>query len=134
MLKIHIVMGDTITKKDLTIVEVESYKRNRLQVMVTKFVFYYPAKKELHGKTIKKAFLDGGIDGGINIGVVGDKEVYIGTNNVEDRKLRNILPRIKNARMVKCNVYDDYVDDPYGRLVPRGKISAQTWDISRILE
>ena len=128
-----------ITKKDLTIVELVSFKNSIFVGVeptkyVTRYIFYYPTKKELHGKTITKSSLFGCCtDGGIMIGVVGDKKLYIGTNNVEDVRLRQILPMVEGAELVSSNMRQDYKDDPYGRLVPCGMVNVQTWDISKVI-
>lgn len=127
-----------ITKKDLTIVELVSFKHSIFVGVqptrnVTRYIFYYPTKKELHGKTITRSSLFGGIDGGIMIGVVGDKNMYIGTNNVSDMRLRQIMPMVEGAELVKSNECRDCKDDPYGRLVPCGTINVQTWDISNVI-
>ena len=100
---------------------------------VTRYVFYYPQKEELHGKTIYTSCLFGGIRGGIMIGEVGDTKLYIGTNNVEDVRLRQILPMVDGAKLVSSNMRQDYKDDPYGRLVPCGMVNVQTWDISNVI-
>ena len=127
-----------ITKKDLTIVELVSFKHSIFVGVqptrnVTRYIFYYPTKKELHGKTITRSSLFGCIDGGIMIGVVGEKNVYIGTNNVSDMRLRQIMPMVEGAELVKSNEYQDYKDDPYGRLITCGTINVQTWDISKVI-
>lgn len=128
-----------ITKKDLTIVELVSFKHSisvgwvEPTKYVTRYIFYYPTKKELHGKTITKSSLFGCFDGGIMIGVVGDKKLYIGTNNVSDVRLRQILPMVEGAELVRNYEHQNYKDDPYGRLVPCGTINVQTWDISKVI-
>ena len=127
-----------ITKKDLTIVELVSFKHSIFVGVqptrnVTRYIFYYPTKKELHGKTITKSSLFGCADGGIMIGVVGDKKLYIGTNNVSDVRLRQILPMVEGAELVRNYEHQNYKDDPYGRLVPCGTINVQTWDISKVI-
>lgn len=127
-----------ITKKDLTIVEVTSFKHSifvgeKPTKEVTRYVFYYPQKEELHGKTISTSCLFGGIRGGIMIGEVGDTKLYIVTNNVEDVRLRQILPMVDGAKLVSSNMRQDYKDDPYGRLVPCGMVNVQTWDISKVI-
>ena len=127
-----------ITKKDLTIVELVSFKHSIFVGVqptrnVTRYIFYYPTKKELHGKTISKSCLFEDIRGGIMIGEVGDTKLYIGTNNVEDVRLRQILPMVDGAKLVSSNMRQDYKDDPYGRLVPCGTINVQTWDISKVI-
>ena len=127
-----------ITKKDLTIVELVSFKHSifvgvKPSRNVTRYIFYYPTKKELHGKTITMSSLLGCIDGGIMIGVVGEKNIYIGTNNVSDMRLRQIMPMVEGAELVKSNECQDYKDDPYGRLIPCGTINVQTWDISKVI-
>lgn len=127
-----------ITKKDLTIVEVTSYKHSiyvgeQPTKSVTRYVFYYPTNKELHGKTISESGLFGCIDGGIMIGLVGDKNLYIGTNNVDDVRLRKILRMVEGAKLIKSDMRQDYKDDPYGRLVPCGMINVETWDISNVI-
>ena len=127
-----------ITKKDLTIVELVSFKHSIFVGVqptrnVTRYIFYYPTKKELHGKTISTSCLFGDIRGGIMIGEVGDTKLYIGTNNVEDVRLRQILRMVEGAKLVKSNECQDYKDDPYGRLVPCGMINVQTWDISKVI-
>ena len=63
---------EKITKKDLTIVELVSFKHSIFVGVeptrnVTRYIYYYPTKKELHGKTITKSCLFGGTDGGIII-------------------------------------------------------------------
>lgn len=127
-----------ITKKDLTIVEVTSFKHSifvgeKPTKEVTRYVFYYPQKEELHGKTISKSCLFGDIRGGIMIGEVGDTKLYIGTNNVDDVRLRKILRMVEGAKLVSSNMRQDYKDDPYGRLVPCGMVNVQTWDISKVI-
>ena len=127
-----------ITKKDLTIVELVSFKHSIFVGVqptrnVTRYIFYYPTKKELHGKTITMSSLFGCIDGGIMIGVVGEKNMYIGTNNVSDMRLRQIMPMVEGAELVNSNECLDYKDDPYGRLIPCGTINVQTWDISKVI-
>ena len=127
-----------ITKKDLTIVELVSFKHSIFVGVqptrnVTRYIFYYPTKKELHGKTITMSSLLGCIDGGIMIGVVGEKNMYIGTNNVSDMRLRQIMPMVEGAELVNSNECLDYKDDPYGRLIPCGTINVQTWDISKVI-
>ena len=127
-----------ITKKDLTIVELVSFKHSifvgfKPSRNVTRYIFYYPTKKELHGKTITMSSLFGCIDGGIMIGVVGEKNMYIGTNNVSDMRLRQIMPMVDGAELVNSNECLDYKDDPYGRLIPCGTINVQTWDISKVI-
>lgn len=127
-----------ITKKDLTIVELVSFKHSIFVGVqparnVTRYIFYYPTKKELHGRTITKSCLFGSTDGGIMIGVVGDKNMYIGTNNVSDMRLRQIMPMVEGAKLVKSSECQDYKDDPYGRLVNCGTINVQTWDISNVI-
>ena len=127
-----------ITKKDLTIVELVSFKHSIFVGVqptrnVTRYIFYYPTKKELHGKTITMSSLLGCIDGGIMIGVVGEKNMYIGTNNVSDMRLRQIMPMVEGAELVNSNECQDYKDDPYGRLIPCGTINVQTWDISKVI-
>ena len=127
-----------ITKKDLTIVELVSFKHSIFVGVqptrnVTRYIFYYPTKKELHGKTIKMSSLFGCVDGGIMIGVVGEKNIYIGTNNVSDMRLRQIMPMVEGAELVNSNECIDYKDDPYGRLIPCGTINVQTWDISKVI-
>lgn len=127
-----------ITKKDLTIVELVSFNHSifvgvQPTMNVTRYIFYYPTKKELHGKTITKSSLLGCIDGGIMIGVVGEKNVYISTNNVSDMRLRQIMPMVDGAELVKSSECKDYKDDPYGRLVPCGMINVQIWDISKVI-
>ena len=127
-----------ITKKDLTIVELVSFKHSIFVGVqptrnVTRYIFYYPTKKELHGKTITMSSLLGCIDGGIMIGVVGEKNIYIGTNNVSDMRLRQIMPMVDGAELVNSNECLDYKDDPYGRLIPCGTINVQTWDISKVI-
>ena len=67
------------------------------------------------------------------IGVVGEKNVYISTNNVSDIRLRQIMPMVEGAKLVKSGECKDYKDDPYGRLVPCGTINVQTWDISKVI-
>ena len=67
------------------------------------------------------------------IGVVGDKNMYIGTNNVSDMRLRQIMPMVEGAELVNSNECLDYKDDPYGRLIPCGTINVQTWDISKVI-
>ena len=129
---------EKITKKDLTIVELVSFKHSIFVGVeptrnVTRYIFYYPTKKELHGKTITKSSLFGCADGGIMIGVVGDKNLYIGTNNVSDVRLRQILPMVEGAELVRNYEHQNYKDDPYGRLVPCGTINVQTWDISKVI-
>ena len=129
---------EKITKKDLTIVELVSFKHSIFVGVeptrnVTRYIYYYPTKKELHGKKITKSSLFGGTDGGIMIGVVGDKNLYIGINNVSDMRLREIMPMVEGAELVKSNECQDYKDDPYGRLVPCGMINVQTWDISKVI-
>ena len=127
-----------ITKKDLTIVELVSFKHSIFVGVqptrnVTRYIFYYPTKKERHGKTITMSSLFGCIDGGIMIGVVGEKNMYIGTNNVSDMRLRQIMPMVEGAELVNSNECLDYKDDPYGRLIPCGTINVQTWDISKVI-
>lgn len=127
-----------ITKKDLTIVELVSFKHSIFVGVqparnVTRYIFYYPTKKELHGRTITKSCLFGSTDGGIMIGVVGDKNMYIGTNNVSDMRLRQIMPMVEGAKLVNSSECQDYKDDPYGRLVHCGTINVQTWDISNVI-
>ena len=127
-----------ITKKDLTIVELVSFKHSIFVGVqptrnVTRYIFYYPTKKELHGKTITMSSLFGCIDGGIMIGVVGEKNMYIGTDNVSDMRLRQIMPMVEGAELVNSNECLDYKDDPYGRLIPCGTINVQTWDISKVI-
>ena len=127
-----------ITKKDLTIVELVSFKHSIFVGVqptrnVTRYIFYYPTKKELHGKTITMSSLLGCIDGGIMIGVVGEKNMYISTNNVSDMRLRQIMPMVEGAELVKSGECQDYKDDPYGRLIPCGTINVQTWDISKVI-
>ena len=127
-----------ITKKDLTIVELVSFKHSIFVGVqptrnVTRYIFYYPTKKELHGKTITMSSLFGCIDGGIMIGVVGEKNMYIGTNNVSGMRVRQILPMVDGAELVNSNECLDYKDDPYGRLIPCGTINVQTWDISKVI-
>ena len=127
-----------ITKKDLTIVELVSFKHSIFVGVqptrnVTRYIFYYPTKKELHGKTITRSSLFGCVDGGIMIGVVGEKNIYIGTNNVSDVRLRQILPMIEGAELVRNYEHQNYKDDPYGRLIPCGTINVQTWDISKVI-
>ena len=127
-----------ITKKDLTIVELVSFKHSIFVGVqptrnVTRYIFYYPTKKELHGKTITMSSLFGCIDGGIMIGVVGEKNMYIGTNNVSDMRLRQIMPMVEGSELVNSNECLDYKDDPYGRLIPCGTINVQTWDISKVI-
>ena len=128
-----------ITKKDLTIVELVSFKHSisvgwvEPTKYVTRYIFYYPTKKELHGKTITKSSLFGCADGGIMIGVVGDKKLYIGTNNVSDVRLRQILPMVECAELVRNYEHQNYNYDLYGRLVPCGTINVQTWDISKVI-
>ena len=127
-----------ITKKDLTIVELVSFKHSIFVGVqptrnVTRYIFYYPTKKELHGKTITMSSLFGCIDGGIMIGVVGEKNMYIGTNNVSDMRLRQIMPMVEGAELVNSNECLDYKDDPYGRLIHCGTINVQTWDISKVI-
>ena len=127
-----------ITKKDLTIVELVSFKHSIFVGVqptrnVTRYIFYYPTKKELHGKTITMSSLFGCIDGGIMIGVVGEKNMYIGTNNVSDMRLLQIMPMVEDAELVNSNECLDYKDDPYGRLIPCGTINVQTWDISKVI-
>ena len=127
-----------ITKKDLTIVELVSFKHSIFVGVqptrnVTRYIFYYPTKKELHGKTITMSSLFGCIDGGIMIGVVGEKNMYISTNNVSDMRLRQIMPMVEGAELVKSSECQDYKDDPYGRLIPCGTINVQTWDISKVI-
>ena len=127
-----------ITKKDLTIVELVSFKHSifvgvKPSRNVTRYIFYYPTKKELHGKTITMSSLFGCVDGGIMIGVVGEKNIYIGTNNVSDMRLRQIMPMVEGAELVNSNECLDYKDDPYGRLIPCGTINVQTWDISKVI-
>ena len=129
---------EKITKKDLTIVELVSFKHSIFVGVqptrnVTRYIFYYPTKKELHGKTITMSSLFGCIDGGIMIGVVGEKNMYIGTNNVSDMRLRQIMPMVDGAELVNSNECLDYKDDPYGRLIPCGTINVQTWDISKVI-
>lgn len=129
---------EKITKKDLTIVELVSFKHSIFVGVqptrnVTRYIFYYPTKKELHGKTITMSSLLGCIDGGIMIGVVGEKNVYISTNNVSDIRLRQIMPMVEGAELVNSNEFKDYKDDPYGRLIPCGTINVQTWDISKVI-
>ena len=129
---------EKITKKDLTIVELVSFKHSIFVGVqptrnVTRYIFYYPTKKELHGKTITMSSLFGCIDGGIMIGVVGEKNIYIGTNNVSDMRLRQIMPMVEGAELVNSNECLDYKDDPYGRLIPCGTINVQTWDISKVI-
>ena len=129
---------EKITKKDLTIVELVSFKHSIFVGVqptrnVTRYIFYYPTKKELHGKTITMSSLFGCIDGGIMIGVVGEKNMYIGTNNVSDMRLRQIMPMVEGAELVNSNECLDYKDDPYGRLIPCGTINVQTWDISKVI-
>ena len=108
-----------LTKKDLTIVEITSFKHSifvgeKPTKEITRYVFYYPQKEELHGKTISKSCLFGGI-------------------NVEDVRLRQILPMVDGAELVSSNMRQDYKDDPYGRLVPCGMVNVQTWDISKVI-
>ena len=67
------------------------------------------------------------------IGVVGEKNMYIGTNNVSDMRLRQIMPMVEGAELVNINECLDYKDDPYGRLIPCGTINVQTWDISKVI-
>ena len=67
------------------------------------------------------------------IGVVGEKNVYISTNNVSDMRLRQIMPMVEGAVLVKSDECQDYKDDPYGRLIPCGTINVQTWDISKVI-
>ena len=67
------------------------------------------------------------------IGEVGDTKLYIGTNNVEDVRLRQILRMVEGAKLVSSNMRQDYKDDPYGRLVPCGMVNVQTWDISKVI-
>lgn len=129
---------EKITKKDLTIVELVSFKHSIFVGVqptrnVTRYIFYYPTKKELHGKTITMSSLFGCIDGGIMIGVVGEKNVYISTNNVSDMRLRQIMPMVDGAELVKSSECQDYKDDPYGRLIPCGMINVQIWDISKVI-
>ena len=129
---------EKITKKDLTIVELVSFKHSIFVGVqptrnVTRYIFYYPTKKELHGKTITMSSLFGCIDGGIMIGVVGEKNMYIGSNNVSDMRLRQIMPMVEGAELVNSNECLDYKDDPYGRLIPCGTINVQTWDISKVI-
>ena len=129
---------EKITKKDLTIVELVSFKHSIFVGVqptrnVTRYIFYYQTKKELHGKTITMSSLFGCIDGGIMIGVVGEKNMYIGTNNVSDMRLRQIMPMVEGAELVNSNECLDYKDDPYGRLIPCGTINVQTWDISKVI-
>lgn len=129
---------EKIEKKDLTIIEVVSYKHSifpnvRPKMNVSRYIAYYPNNKELHGKTISNRWLCGGADGGIVIGLVGDKELHVDTSNVEDRRLRSLLTRIEGAKLVEKHERQEYVDDPYGRLVPSGKVMAQTWDISEVI-
>ena len=121
---------EKITKKDLTIVEVTSYKHSiyvgeQPTKSVTRYVFYYPTNKELHGKTISDSGLFGCIGGG--------KNLYIGTNNVDDVRLRKILRMVEGAKLIKSDMRQDYKDDPYGRLVPCGMINVETWDISNVI-
>lgn len=67
------------------------------------------------------------------IGVVGEKNMYIGTNNVSDMRLRKIMPMVEGAKLVKSNECKDYKDDPYGRLIHCGTINVQIWDISNVI-
>ena len=67
------------------------------------------------------------------IGVVGEKNVYISTNNVSDMRLRQIMPMVEGAELVKSSECQDYKDDPYGRLIPCGTINVQIWDISKVI-
>ena len=67
------------------------------------------------------------------IGLVGDKNLYIGTNNVNDVRLRKILRMVEGAKLIKSYMRQDYKDDPYGRLVPCGMINVQIWDISNVI-
>ena len=100
---------------------------------VTRYIFYYPTKKELHGKTRTRSSLFGCVDGGIMIGVVGEKNIYIGTNNVSDMRLRQLMPMVEGAELVNSNDCLDYKDDPYGRLIPCGTFNVQTRDISKVI-
>ena len=67
------------------------------------------------------------------IGVVGEKNMYIGTNNVSDMRLLQIMPMVEGAELVNSNECLDYKDDTYGRLIPCGTINVQTWDISKVI-
>ena len=67
------------------------------------------------------------------IGVVGEKNMYIGTNNVSDMRLRQIMPMVEGAELVNSNECLDYKDDQYGRLIHCGTINVQTWDISKVI-
>lgn len=98
---------------------------------VSRHLCWFPNCKEVHGKEVWCSD-DRVRIGGTTICSYGESEIVLGTNNVEDRKLRNILPMLDGARIVSSDVYGDYKDDPYGNKVRCGSISYQKWDISGI--
>lgn len=121
-----------ITSKDLTIVIRQEFDgrlcgKGRYTI---EQVYYFPNNKELHGKTI--SYSQSLNSGGIFICNKGEKEIYLTTNNVCDRKLRHLLPEIDGTKLIHFEVVGDYKDDPNGRRVCCGVINYQKWDVSGI--
>lgn len=122
-----------ITSKDLTIVAREEFDGRLCGIgrYTVELVYYFPNNKELHGKTIPSTQVPN--SGGTFICNKGEKEIWLSTNNVCDRKLRSLLPTIKGAKLISSDVVADYKDDPNGNRIWCGAISCQKWDVSGIL-
>lgn len=118
--------------KDLTIVVCKGYDGRlcgRGSYTVEK-LYYFPNNPELHGKTIP--YSNEIYTSGTFICNNGDKEIFLTTNNISERKLRGLLPHIEGAKLIGKEEVYDYKDDPSGRRVKCGFISEQKWDISCI--
>lgn len=118
---------------DLTIVKRNEFdgRLNGRGRYVSKWLYWFPNCKEVHGKEVWCSD-DRVRVGGIMLCSYGENEIVLSTNNVNEMKLRSILPMLDGAKMVSSKLYDDYKDDPYGNMIRCGSISYQKWDISGI--
>lgn len=123
-----------ITSKDLTIVVSQEFDGRLCGIgrYTVERVYYFPNNKDLHGKTVTYSQVHN--LSGIFICNKDEKEIYLTTNNVCERKLRDLLPKIEGAELVHWEVVADYKDDPNGGRVLCGAINYQKWDVNKIFQ
>lgn len=64
------------------------------------------------------------------IATTEDPLLYLTTNNLNERILRQLLPNLKGAKKIKEIKKPNWDEDPYGRRFQRGTIIKQIWDLS----
>lgn len=62
----------------------------------------------------------------------GDSIDNLLTNNLSDQEKREIYPKLPGAKLIESSIEPLYDEDPYGRLVKRGTIDLQKWDLSGV--